>query len=71
MLEKKIKPNPIRSLRLAADLTQEVAAGRAGIRQGAWSELESRDSIDGATLATLRRVARGLGVGIELLTRGD
>ena len=62
--------NPIRTIRLAAGLTQEEMAARVGIRQGGWSTLEARKSLGGVRLDTLRKIAKALGVGVELLIGG-
>src|SRR4051812_26828385 len=56
----------VRRLRLAADLTQEEAAGIAGVDYKHWQALEAGRA--NATLGTLVRVASALGLPVwELL----
>jgi DNA-binding XRE family transcriptional regulator len=61
--------SPIGPLRKWRKLTQEGLAAKAGISQGYLSELETgRKAGD---LATLRRVAAALGVGLDDVTRNE
>jgi DNA-binding XRE family transcriptional regulator len=61
--------SPIGPLRKWRKLTQEELAAKAGISQGYLSELETgRKAGD---LATLRRVAAALGVGLDDVTHNE
>ena len=62
--------NPIRTIRLAAGLTQEVAAKRAGLPQSAWSAIERRPSLDATKAQVVCRIANALGIGVESLIGG-
>jgi transcriptional regulator with XRE-family HTH domain len=59
--------NPIKQLRIKAGLTQEQAAARADMKQGEWSPIERRESLDGTSVGVLRRVATALGVSVKKL----
>ena len=58
----------IRELRVAAGLTQEAAAAKAGLRQSHWSLLERRDG-SRISAGTLRRLAKALDVTVDELLR--
>ncbi len=61
----------VRELRLAAGLTQEEAAGEAGLDEKHWQDVE-RPSPERSnpTFATLVGVARALDVRLEVLLQG-
>jgi len=60
----------IKAARFAKGLTQEQAAAKAGIRQGAWSEYET-GRVENPNFATIKRIAAALDVSLDALAGGD
>ena len=58
--------NQIRTARHAAGFTQEVAAKKAGLRQGHWSEVE-RGAKKNPQWKTVKKIAEALGVSLDYL----
>jgi transcriptional regulator with XRE-family HTH domain len=63
------RPNAtkIGRLRDKAKLTQMEASALAGIPQTVWSQIERRTDYENITVATMRKIAKALGVPLSKL----